>query len=88
MKYLIFFLIVCLSSLCRPAISQPNAPNQRNKADSLMNEGNVPEAIAEELYPLEDETKVDEWRKELGLEPLAEYLARLNIKFQPKQKPD
>lgn len=41
---------------------------------------------SEELYPLEDETKVDVWRKELGLEPLAEYLARLNIKFQPKQK--
>ena len=41
---------------------------------------------SEELYPLEDETKVDEWRKELGLEPLAEYLARLNIKFQPEQK--
>jgi len=40
----------------------------------------------EELYPLEDETKVDEWRKELGLEPLAEYLARFNIKYQPKQK--
>jgi hypothetical protein len=41
---------------------------------------------SEELYPLEDETKVDEWRKELGLEPLAEYLARFNIKFQPAQK--
>lgn len=41
---------------------------------------------SEELYPLEDETKVDEWRKELGLEPLSEYLARYNIKFQPKQK--
>jgi len=41
---------------------------------------------SEELYPLEDETRVDEWRKELGLEPLAEYLARFNIKFQPKQK--
>lgn len=41
---------------------------------------------SEELYPLEDETKVDEWRKELGLEPLAEYLARFNIKFQPKHK--
>jgi hypothetical protein len=39
---------------------------------------------SEELYPLEDEAKVDEWRKELGLEPLAEYLARFNIKFQPK----
>ena len=41
---------------------------------------------SEELYPLEDEIKVDEWRKELGLEPLAEYLGRLNIKYQPKQK--
>jgi hypothetical protein len=41
---------------------------------------------SEELYPLENEIKVDEWRKELGLEPLAEYLARFNIKLQPKQK--
>lgn len=41
---------------------------------------------SEELYPLEDETKVDEWRKELGLEPLADYLAKLNIKYTPKQK--
>ena len=40
---------------------------------------------SEELYPLEDESKVDEWRKELGMESLAEYLARLNIKFQPKK---
>ncbi len=40
---------------------------------------------SEELYPLEDETKVDEWRKEIGLEPLAEYLAGFNIKYQPKQ---
>lgn len=40
---------------------------------------------SEELYPLEDESKVDEWRKELGLEPLEEYLARLNIKYQPKK---
>jgi len=41
---------------------------------------------SEELYPLEDEIKVDEWRKEIGLEPLADYLAKLNIKYQPKQK--
>jgi len=40
----------------------------------------------EELYPLEDETKVDLWRKELGLEPLADYLARFNIKYQPISK--
>jgi hypothetical protein len=39
-----------------------------------------------ELYPLEDETKVDEWRKEIGLPPLAEYLAGFDIKFQPKKK--
>jgi hypothetical protein len=40
---------------------------------------------SEELYPLEDESKVDEWRKEIGLQPLAEYLARFNIKFQSKK---
>jgi hypothetical protein len=36
----------------------------------------------DELYPLEDETKVDEWRKEIGLEPLADYLKRANIKYK------
>jgi hypothetical protein len=41
---------------------------------------------SEELYPLEDEIKVDEWRLELGLEPLVNYLERNNIKFQPNQK--
>jgi hypothetical protein len=35
------------------------------------------------LYPLEDETKVDEWRKEIGLEPLKDYLERTNIKNEP-----
>lgn len=39
---------------------------------------------SEELYPLEDESKVDEWRKELGLEPLADYLARFKIIYQPQ----
>lgn len=39
----------------------------------------------EELYPLEDESKVDEWRKELDLEPLADYLARFNIQYQPEK---
>lgn len=38
----------------------------------------------DELYPLEDETKVDEWRKEIGLEPLREYLTRANIKYKSK----
>jgi len=36
-----------------------------------------------ELYPLEDDSKVDEWRKEIGLEPLKDYLTRTNIKYQP-----
>lgn len=35
------------------------------------------------LYPLEDETKVDEWRKEIGLEPLKDYLIRSNISREP-----
>lgn len=36
-----------------------------------------------ELYPLEDETRVDEWRKEIGLEPLKDYLNRTGIKHIP-----
>ena len=57
MKSSIFFLIGCLSFFCKSAISQPVAPNQGNKADSLMNEGRVPEAIAEykRLYVLNPE---------------------------------
>ena len=39
-----------------------------------------------ELSPLEDETMVDEWRKEMGLQPLADYVSRWNIKFEPKKK--
>ena len=30
---------------------------------------------SEELYPLADESRVDEWRKEIGLPPLREALA-------------
>lgn len=37
------------------------------------------------LYPLEDESKVDEWRKEVGLEPLKDYLIRSNISTEPVQ---
>jgi hypothetical protein len=33
-----------------------------------------------------DETKVDEWRKEIGMQPLAEYVSRWEIKFEPKKK--
>jgi hypothetical protein len=36
-----------------------------------------------ELYPLEDEAKVEEWRREIGLEPLKAYLARTGIKYVP-----
>lgn len=39
----------------------------------------------EELYPLESESRVDEWRKELGLPPLEEYLKPLGIIFKPKK---
>jgi tetratricopeptide (TPR) repeat protein len=39
----------------------------------------------DELYPLEDPSKVDEWRKEIGLEPLKDYLARTGIKYNPSQ---
>ena len=41
----------------------------------------------DELYPLEDESRVDEWRKEIGLEPLKEYLARTGIKYIPAAAP-
>jgi hypothetical protein len=37
----------------------------------------------EEFYPLEDASKVDKWRNEIGLVPLKEYLARFNINNQP-----
>lgn len=39
----------------------------------------------EELYPLENEAKVDDWRKDLGLEPLAEYLKQFNIVYKSKK---
>lgn len=38
-----------------------------------------------ELFPLEDASKVDEWRREAGLQPLAEYVSRWNIVW-PVQK--
>jgi hypothetical protein len=38
-----------------------------------------------ELYPLEDESKVNEWRNEIGLPPLEEYLKQFNIVFRPKK---
>lgn len=37
-----------------------------------------------ELHPLLDESKVDEWRKEVGLGPLAKYVSRWGIQFESK----
>lgn len=39
----------------------------------------------EELYPLADESRVDQWRKELGLPPLEDYLKQFNIIYRPKK---
>lgn len=41
---------------------------------------------SEELYPLEDESQVDEWRKEVGLPPLRDALAPLGIVFEPRRE--
>jgi hypothetical protein len=38
-----------------------------------------------ELFPLLDEAKVEEWRKDAGMVPLAEYIAGWGIKFEPKK---
>jgi tetratricopeptide (TPR) repeat protein len=38
------------------------------------------------LWPLEDETKVDEWRKEIGLEPLKDYMKSAGIENAPASK--
>lgn len=40
-----------------------------------------------ELFPLEDESRVEEWRKSVGLNSLADYAAMWNIKFEPKVNP-
>lgn len=34
-----------------------------------------------ELYPLEDPSKIDQWRKEVGLEPLESYLSKNGIVY-------
>lgn len=39
-----------------------------------------------ELFPLEDEAKVDEWRREAGMGPLADYVQQWEIIFTPKGK--
>lgn len=36
-----------------------------------------------ELYPLENEARVDELRKEIGLQSLEEYLKQFNIQYHP-----
>lgn len=39
-----------------------------------------------ELFPLEDEARVDEWRREAGMGPLADYVQQWDIVFAPKSK--
>lgn len=39
-----------------------------------------------ELGTLEDESKVEEWRKAIGMQPLADYLMGWDIKWEPKTK--
>jgi hypothetical protein len=41
---------------------------------------------SEELYPLEDVSRVNGWRSEVGLPPLDEALAPLGIVFEPGKK--
>lgn len=45
-----------------------------------------PQTNTYELFPLLDETKVDEWRQEVGLGSLAEYVSNWGIVFSPKKK--
>ncbi|MCR5077598.1 MAG: tetratricopeptide repeat protein [Prevotella sp.] len=35
-----------------------------------------------QLYPLQDAKKVDEWRKEVGMKPLADYLRAMGVRQQ------
>lgn len=46
----------------------------------------IEQTKSEELYPLENEAKVDEWRREIGLPPLADYLKPMGIAFPAKKK--
>jgi hypothetical protein len=41
---------------------------------------------SEELYPLEDESRVNEWRKEIGLPPLQEALKPVNPTPAPRKQ--
>ena len=38
------------------------------------------------LWPIEDEANVDERRKAVGLEPLADYLKRFGVKYEPVKR--
>lgn len=53
---------------------------QRYGTHSRMDNRDTGRAI---LYPLEDEARVDEFRREIGLEPLQEYLEKANIEYVP-----
>lgn len=67
--------------ICDRSLFNENKP-QRFGTHTRYNE----RTKAEELYPLEDESKVNEWRKEIGLPPLEEYLKQFNITFRPAKK--
>lgn len=45
-----------------------------------------PVKAAYELSPLEDEDMVDQWRREMSMGPLSEYVAHWNIQWSPKSK--
>ena len=44
------------------------------------------QVIGGKLYQLEDPEFVNQRRKEMGMEPLEEYLARFGIEFNVEQK--
>ncbi len=45
-----------------------------------------PQTSKYELFPLLDESKVEQWRQEVGLGSLAKYVAQWDIKFEPNKK--
>lgn len=68
------------AAICDRGLFNENKP-QKYGTHTRYNE----QTKTEELYPLEDESKVNEWRKEIGLPPLEEYLKQFHIIFRPKK---
>lgn len=89
-KYLADIKKVCVAgelpweryaAICDRGLYNDNQP-QKYGTHTRYNE----QTKKEELYPLEDESRVDEWRKELGLPPLEDYLKPMGIVFRPKKR--